>query len=77
MKYGDIIANLDILNKQLVIQSKSLDKIHKVAEKKGEMFAHIPAIQPIANKEIRSSFSSYGMRSHPVLKVGKMHWGLD
>ena len=38
---------LEILTKQLVIQSKSLDEIEKLVKDKQEMLAAIPSIQPI------------------------------
>lgn len=81
LTYADLVTettkNLDIINKKLVIQSKSLDEILDAAKDKEEMFKHIPAIQPIANKELNRMASGYGMRLHPILKIGKMHWGTD
>lgn len=81
MTYGNLVKetsqNLDAINKQLVIQSKSLDEIVKAAKEKEVMFRHIPAIQPIANKDLKRLASGYGMRLHPILKIGKMHWGTD
>ena len=38
---------LEILTKQLVIQSKSLDEIEKLVKDKQKMLAAIPSIQPI------------------------------
>ncbi|WP_406629724.1 peptidoglycan DD-metalloendopeptidase family protein [Ornithobacterium rhinotracheale] len=81
LTYGELIKetskNLDIINKRLVVQSKSLDEIVESAKKKDEMFRHLPAIQPIANKDLKHIASGYGMRLHPILKIGKMHWGVD
>ncbi|MFV0305744.1 MAG: M23 family metallopeptidase [Moheibacter sp.] len=80
-KYVDLVTevskNIDILNKQLVIQSKSLDDIVISAKEKDKMLTHLPAIQPIANKDLKRLASGFGMRLHPVLKIGKMHEGLD
>lgn len=80
-KYADLVTevskNIDILNKQLVIQSKSLDDIVISAKEKDKMLTHLPAIQPIANKDLKRLASGFGMRLHPVLKIGKMHEGLD
>lgn len=81
LTYADLVIqttkNLDILNKQLLVQSKSLDEINAVAKKKEKLFNHIPAIQPVANKELKRLASGYGMRLHPILKIGRMHWGMD
>ncbi|WP_372753545.1 M23 family metallopeptidase [Mariniflexile sp.] len=68
---------LDILQKQLVVQSKSLDEIAKLAENKEKLLAAIPAIQPVSNKDLTRMASGYGVRSDPFTKVRKMHWGMD
>ena len=41
------------------------------------MLAAIPAIQPVANKDLKRLASGYGYRIHPIYKVRKMHWGID
>ena len=38
---------IDILSRMLVVQSKSLEEIQLLAEKKEEFLAAIPSIQPI------------------------------
>jgi len=68
---------MDILSKQLVIQSKSLDEIVKLAKNKEEMLASIPAIMPIEKDNLTRMASGYGMRMHPILKIRKMHEGMD
>ncbi|MGB5237854.1 MAG: M23 family metallopeptidase [Flavobacteriaceae bacterium] len=68
---------LDIIQKQMVIQSKSLDEITKLAEEKEELLAAIPAIQPINNDDLTRMASGYGWRSDPFTKARKMHWGMD
>lgn len=80
-KYGDLVTevskNIDVLNKQLVIQSKSLDDIIISAKEKDKMLTHLPAIQPVANKDLTRLASGFGMRMHPILKISKMHAGTD
>ncbi len=68
---------LDIIKKQLAIQSKSLDEISLLAEEKEKLLAAIPAIQPIANENLTRMASGYGWRSDPFTKARKMHWGMD
>jgi murein DD-endopeptidase MepM/ murein hydrolase activator NlpD len=68
---------LDILQKQIVVQSKSLDEIAILAEEKENLLAAIPAIQPVSNEDLTRMASGYGMRSDPFTKVRKMHWGMD
>jgi murein DD-endopeptidase MepM/ murein hydrolase activator NlpD len=73
----DVTKKIDILSKQLVVQSKSLDEIVGMAKNKKEMLASIPAIQPVANKELKRMASGYGYRIHPIYKTRKYHWGMD
>lgn len=68
---------LDVLLKQIVVQSKSLDEIAKLAEEKEKLLAAIPAIQPVRNEDLKRMASGYGMRSDPFTKVRKMHYGMD
>lgn len=68
---------LDKLKKQMYIQTKSYDEILELARDKSKMLASIPAIQPIPNKELNRLASGFGLRMHPILKVRKMHTGLD
>ena len=68
---------LDILSKKLYTQSKSLDEIVELAENKEELFLHIPAIQPVANENLKRMASGYGYRMHPILKYRKFHAGMD
>ena len=68
---------LDIIKKQMAIQSKSLDEITKLAEEKEKLLAAIPAIQPLNNEDLTRMASGYGWRSDPFTKARKKHWGMD
>lgn len=68
---------LDIIKKQMAIQSKSLDEITKLAEEKEKLLRAIPAIQPINNSELTRMASGYGWRSDPFTKARRMHRGMD
>ena len=65
------------LQRQLVAQSKSLEEVFEMAQKKTEMLSSIPAIQPVRNEDLRRVASGYGRRIHPIYKIPKMHYGLD
>jgi len=79
--HEDIILKLhtavDRLRRKVYIESKSQDEVVQLAENKEKLFAAIPAIQPVANKELIALASGFGMRIHPVYKVKKMHTGVD
>lgn len=73
----DATKRLDILSKQLVVQSKSLDEIEYLAANKEDLLSAIPSIQPIRNKDLKRLASGYGYRSDPFTKKPRMHWGMD
>ncbi len=73
----EVTKRLDILQKEMAIQSKSLDEIVKLAETKEKLLAAIPAIQPVRNKDLTRMASGFGWRSDPFTKARKMHWGMD
>jgi hypothetical protein len=68
---------LDVIRGKVVIQSKSYDDLVKMAVSKEKMLASIPAIQPIANKDLERTASGWGYRIHPIYKIRKFHYGID
>jgi murein DD-endopeptidase MepM/ murein hydrolase activator NlpD len=68
---------VDRTRRKLYIESKSQDELVELAEMKAKLYAAIPAIQPVANKQLKSLSSGFGMRIHPVHKTKKMHPGID
>lgn len=64
---------LDKLERQVSLQGASYEELTTVAKKRRQRLGQLPAIRP-ANGPI---VSGYGMRRHPVLKVRKMHAGVD
>tara|TARA_B100001248_G_scaffold49185_1_gene31571 strand:- start:3514 stop:4491 length:978 start_codon:yes stop_codon:yes gene_type:complete len=78
---SDLIVNtterLDILTKELVIQSKSLDEIELLAKNKESLLSSIPSIQPVNSSALRRMASGYGYRIDPFTKARRMHFGMD
>lgn len=72
----ELTKEVDILSKQMVVQSKSLDEIVSLAKDKKVMLASIPAILPIKKGDFYVA-SGYKMRMHPILKINKFHKGMD
>lgn len=68
---------LDIVMKQLYVQSKSFDEIIDLAIRKDELLKCTPAIMPIANNDLRRTASGWGWRIDPVYKIRKFHEGMD
>jgi murein DD-endopeptidase MepM/ murein hydrolase activator NlpD len=79
--HKDLIVSLsrrvDKLRRKVYIESKSHDELIALADNKEKLFAAIPAIQPVANKQLVALVSGFGMRVHPIYKVRKMHTGID
>lgn len=68
---------IDLLEKQLYLQIKSFDEIVALDKDAETRLRHIPAIQPIANRDLKRTASGYGYRIDPVYKVRKFHKGMD
>jgi len=88
-RYGDLAGyanselviettkRLDLLARQLVVESRSLDEVGALVLRKQEMLASIPAVQPIANDDLTQTASGFGWRMHPIHKIMKFHAGMD
>ena len=73
----EVTKKVDDLAAQIYVQSKSFDELNKLAERKTDFLASIPAIQPISNKDLKRIASGYGYRIHPIYKTHKFHSGID
>jgi murein DD-endopeptidase MepM/ murein hydrolase activator NlpD len=81
LQHEDMVVGIhekvDQLRRKLYIESKSQDEVVQLAENKEKLYAAIPAIQPISNKQLVALASGFGIRVHPVYKVRKLHTGID
>ena len=68
---------MDMLRKQLYIQSNSLEELIEMGKNQEERMKCIPAIQPIANKDLKRTASGYGMRIDPIYRTPHFHSGMD
>ena len=57
---------MDILKRMLYVQSQSFNELVELARDNDNRLRHIPAIQPIKNKDLRSTASGFGVRIDPV-----------
>ena len=71
------VKRLDILSKQTVVQSRSLDEIERLAANKAALLEAIPSIQPIKNQDLTRMASGYGYRIDPFTKKRRFHYGMD
>jgi hypothetical protein len=81
MANSDLVVNttqkMDMLDRQLYIQSQSFDEVVALCKEHDDMLKCIPAIQPVANKDLKKTASGYGLRIDPIYKTTKFHEGMD
>ena len=68
---------IDYLSQRSHQLSLSLDGIEILASNKDVMMEHLPTLWPMDRTKLRSPIGKYGPRLHPILKVHKMHSGID
>jgi murein DD-endopeptidase MepM/ murein hydrolase activator NlpD len=69
---------LDIMSKELYVQSKSYDEFIELIKTKDERMKNIPAIRPISGRDLKKQLlSGFGMRLHPIYGDMRMHTGID
>ncbi|MDR0431442.1 MAG: M23 family metallopeptidase [Tannerellaceae bacterium] len=68
---------MDMLSKQLYVQSNSLEELINIGKTQEERAKCIPAIQPISNKDLARTASGYGMRIDPIYRTPRFHAGMD
>jgi murein DD-endopeptidase MepM/ murein hydrolase activator NlpD len=75
---GEILSNANKLIGQLTrevkLQQSSYEDIYKKYQSNQVFFKHLPAIKPMDG---HYSINGFGMRIHPVLRVYRMHEGID
>jgi len=69
--------NLDIMTKEIYVQSNSYDELIGLVKNKDERMKSIPAIVPIVVTDKKQYSSGFGYRMHPLYGVWKMHTGID
>jgi murein DD-endopeptidase MepM/ murein hydrolase activator NlpD len=64
----------DRLERQLALQSRSYRELRDLASERDAVLRQQPALLPLKDARLTSGF---GMRYHPILRVRRMHAGVD
>lgn len=79
--YSELIRNtardINKLDARLILEQQSLIKLSVDARKNADRLLHLPAIMPVSNKDLSYTGSGFGRRYHPILKIWRMHEGID
>lgn len=70
-------TKLDRLERMVYAQSQSFDFLAEQASTQKDRTAHIPAIQPVPERYLRTMASGYGVRVDPIYGTMKFHEGMD
>lgn len=72
-----IFNTLNQVSARIAMQEKSYKEIEGMLRNKEKLLAGTPAIQPVANRDLKRVASGFGSRIDPVYKTIKFHAGLD
>lgn len=76
-KIGELKHKLNFVRHKLKQESKSYNLILTMVKNQEKLLNSMPAICPIATKDLRRVGSGFGYRLHPIFHVMKLHTGID
>lgn len=68
---------LDKLSNKMGAQLRSYEEVVSMAKEKEALLSSLPAISPVADKDLTRFASGFGYRIHPIYRTRKMHSGID
>ena len=71
------ILKLQVILAGITLENPEYSNLMNNAERKEKMLKCIPAIQPLANKDMSRLASGFGDRMHPIYKIVRFHEGMD
>lgn len=72
-----VAQKMDLVERQLHRQSQSFDELVELCRTQEDRLRHVPAIQPVSNKDLKRMASGYGWRIDPIYHIRKFHQGMD
>lgn len=73
----DLSRKMARLEREIYVESKSFDELRTLAGQQNDRLHHVPAIQPISERNLKQLASGYGRRVDPIYGTGKFHEGMD
>lgn len=74
---GNVSRKMSALEQSIYTQIGSFEQLRRLAVDRQDRLAHIPSIQPVANKDLRQMASGYGRRVDPIYGTVRFHEGMD
>ncbi|MBO7318071.1 MAG: M23 family metallopeptidase, partial [Bacteroidales bacterium] len=68
---------VDKLSRNLYVQDHSFNELVDLAQQQEERLKHVPAIQPVRDKDLKRIASMYGWRIDPISGRRTYHDGID
>ena len=81
MSNGRLVATvtrqIDKLSRNLYVQDHSFNELVDLAHQQEDRLKHIPAIQPVRDKDVKRIASTFGWRMDPISGRRTFHDGID
>lgn len=74
---SDTEDKIALASRKIYVQSKSYDELAELIKTHESKLQHVPAIQPILNKDLKRVASGFGYRIDPIYHTRRMHSGMD
>lgn len=73
----NVTDRLDRLDNMIYYQIKSYDYLRRRNGEMADRLSHIPSIQPLSSKYLKTMASGYGYRRDPIYGTTRFHAGMD
>ncbi|MDE6449665.1 MAG: M23 family metallopeptidase [Muribaculaceae bacterium] len=74
---ANVSRKMSVLEQSIYTQIGSFEQLRELAFQRKDRLAHVPSIQPVADKDLRQMASGYGRRVDPVYGTVRYHEGMD
>lgn len=74
---GNAARKMSALEQSIYTQIGSFDQLRQLAVQNKDRLAHVPSIEPVSRRNLRTVASGYGRRVDPVYGTMRFHEGMD